>query len=264
MLAKKFDPDKHDVTGWYMSEKLDGVRATFDTEFVTRNGNVLDAPYRLTGPLAKYMQKNFPGRKLDGELYIGRARFNECSGIVRRHDDEWIGIEFHVFDIIGERANFGVRNAILQDLNSQGHSSVQMIPDFVKIVKQEIIDDPIQIAVMHDWIAKKGGEGVMIKNPASLYEMKRSSNLLKVKEFHDCEAKVIDYELGRGKYTGMVGALVCILPNGKKFSVGSGLVDSDRTNFALFDGKTITVKYFELSKDGIPRFPIFKGIRTDV
>lgn len=258
MLAKNYSPDKHNVIGWYASEKLDGVRAIFDGKsFWTRNGNRLDAPYNFTAPLEKLP---LHGRYLDGELYLGRGRFNECSGIVRRHDDAWWGIQFHVFDLISERDSFAIRNdnlkLIVEDFN---------IPHLV-YVEQDIITCLDDITVWHEQITSIGGEGIMLKNPHSMYEQKRSSNLLKMKDFKEMEAICVGYEPGKGKYDGLVGSLVLQLPNGKKFSCGSGLVDSERSvnNTAYFLNQKITVKYFELSKDGIPRFPVYKGIRTDI
>jgi DNA ligase-1 len=257
MLAKKYEPTKHKILGWYMSEKLDGVRAVWNGHaFVTRNGNILNAPWRVVGPMKK-LTELIGANHLDGELYMGRGAFNECSGTVRRNEDEWIGIEFHIFDIVGPQEIFFKRHRLLEDLSRR-------FPKFVRLVDQRSVATIPGMTARFEEITKAGGEGLMLKNPASHYQFKRSSDLLKVKTFEECEAVVIGYENGLGKYTGMVGALKCRLPNGNEFSCGSGLVDSERLDYSLFDGKTITVKYFELSKDGIPRFPIFKGIRTDV
>ena len=89
--------------------------------------------------------------------------------------------------------------------------------------------------------------------------------VLKVKTFHDDEALITDYEAGKGKYNGMVGSLVCVRRDGGKFKVGSGLNDSQRIYSAAPKiGSVITFKYFELSSDGIPRFPTFLRLRPDV
>jgi DNA ligase-1 len=71
-------------------------------------------------------------------------------------------------------------------------------------------------------VEELGGEGLMLREPKSLYIGSRSNTLLKVKTFHDAEAKVLSHEPGKGKHQGKVGALWCDLGNGKKFSVGSG------------------------------------------
>ena len=77
---------------------------------------------------------------------------------------------------------------------------------------------------------------------------------------HDAEAKIIGYEGGKGKYAGLTGALVCEIPStGKKFKVGSGLTDKQRKRPPSI-GSMITFGYFEMSKQGIPRFPTFKRV----
>jgi DNA ligase-1 len=264
MLARNYDPTKHNIIGWDASEKLDGVRALWDgSRFWTRNGNILDAPYRITGSLAKRLDPLQMGRCLDGELYIGRGRFNECSGIVRRHGDEWIGIEYHVFDYT---CNFGRDSDQRQD---DLKSILQLIDlPFVKLVPQIRINSLAHLTELYDEVIRQGGEGLMLKNPNAEYlecgpTKKRSPNLLKVKSFHETEAIVTGYVPGLGKYRGLIGALICRLPSGKSFNCGSGLLDSERAHYSYFAGQTITVKYFEMSKDGVPRFPIYKGIRHD-
>jgi DNA ligase-1 len=70
----------------------------------------------------------------------------------------------------------------------------------------------------------------MLRQPSSLYIPRRSTTLLKVKTFYDAEARVVDYEPGKGKYDGLIGALVCEMESGKRFGVGSGLTDERRAN----------------------------------
>jgi hypothetical protein len=79
-------------------------------------------------------------------------------------------------------------------------------------------------------VLKKGGEGVMLRKPGSLYEHKRSNTLLKVKYFHDEEAKVVGRLPGTGRCSDMMGKLECVLPNGCKFKVGTGFSDAQRKN----------------------------------
>lgn len=86
-----------------------------------------------------------------------------------------------------------------------------------------------------------------------------------MKSFHDDEALVLDHEGGKGRLEGQVGALLCINRQGALFKVGSGLTDAMRTaRTAPQKGTVITFKYFELTRDGIPRFPTFLRIRPDV
>jgi hypothetical protein len=102
----------------------------------------------------------------------------------------------------------------------------------------------------------------MLRKPGSLYEHKRSTTLLKVKTFYDEEALVIGHKASKS-LTGMVGALECELPNGKRFDVGSGL-NFDQRRKPPKIGSVITFKFQELSNNGHPRFPTFLRVRTDL
>jgi len=108
-----------------------------------------------------------------------------------------------------------------------------------------------------------GGEGLMLRQPGSKYIAGRSSTLLKVKTFHDTEARVIGHAPGTGKHKGRLGALVCELPSGARFNVGTGFSDAEREAPPKL-GAVITFRYQELSEDGVPRFPSFVGERIDV
>jgi DNA ligase-1 len=77
-----------------------------------------------------------------------------------------------------------------------------------------------------DKICGAKGEGVMLKDPNSSYERKRSFKLLKVKRFEDAEATVYDYQKGTGRITGKVGALLVREKDGTEFKIGSGFDDA--------------------------------------
>jgi DNA ligase-1 len=101
-----------------------------------------------------------------------------------------------------------------------------------------------------------GGEGLMLREPGSKYQIGRSTTLLKVKTFHDAEARVVDHQAGSGRHKGRLGALVVQLADGTQFSVGTGLSDAQRESPPAV-GSTITFRYQELSDRGVPRFPSF-------
>ena len=111
-------------------------------------------------------------------------------------------------------------------------------------------------------VTQLGGEGLMLRQPGSTYERTRSTTLLKVKKFLDAEAVVTGYEAGLGRHKGRVGALAVRFGNGKELKVGTGLKDRERENPPVM-GSIINVKYQELTKDGIPRFPVYVGVRVD-
>lgn len=112
----------------------------------------------------------------------------------------------------------------------------------------------------------KGYEGAMYRRSNEPCLLKRSKTLLKVKSFSDAEATVMGAVVGNGKYAGMLGALECQTKDGQKFEIGSGFSDEQRKLFwkQHKEGKLpnqVTYKYFEVTEDGKPRFPIFKGWR---
>ena len=96
----------------------------------------------------------------------------------------------------------------------------------------------------------------MLRQPGSRYEAGRSFTLLKVKTFHDADAKVVEHLPGSGRHAGRLGALEVELADGTRFSVGTGFSDSERSNPPPL-GSTITFRYQELSDRGVPRFPSF-------
>jgi DNA ligase-1 len=107
-----------------------------------------------------------------------------------------------------------------------------------------------------------GGEGLMLRQPASRYEVGRSSTLLKVKTFFDAEARVVDHVPGTGKHKGRLGSLLVENADGVRFNVGTGFTDRERTEPPAV-GTFITFRYQELSEAGVPRFPSYVTVRTD-
>ena len=107
-----------------------------------------------------------------------------------------------------------------------------------------------------DSVIAKGGEGVMLRDPESLYENRRSASLLKVKKFDDAEATVTGHERGTGRCSGMTGAIHVRGDDGIEFKIGSGFTDAQRMKPPKI-GSRVTYKYMGKSNSGKPRFPIF-------
>ena len=249
MLAKPHK-ETEDYTGWWMSEKLDGMRAYWTgSELFSRNGKPVHAPKWFTDAL--------PRMALDGELMTGRGQFNETISIVRKQrpvDAEWRRITFHVFDAPMQQGTCEQRWADMS-------SAVAGIP-FVSVVEQVRCSSPKHLADTRATVARLGGEGVMLRAPRSAYEHRRTGQLLKVKSFQDAEARITGYIPGEGKHAGRLGAYEAVLLSGPrtKFGVGTGMTDAQRER-PLPIGTVITVKFFELTPDGVPRFPSFVGVR---
>ena len=240
-----------DPTGWWVSEKLDGVRAYWDgAQFLSRLGNVYHAPPWFTAGLPKHA--------LDGELFTARKAFQRTVGIVKRqdHPETWKTVRFVIFDAPHLDAPFEDRQAFLAAGVAGWGNAYATILDQAKCASLAAMR-----ATLAEWEAL-GAEGLMLRQPGSRYAAGRSSTLLKVKSFRDAEAVVVGYEPGKGKHKGRTGSLLCELPDGKRFNVGTGLTDAERTAPPAV-GTTITFQYQELSDDGIPRFPSYLGVRTD-
>lgn len=246
MLAKNYK--NQDVQGWYMSEKLDGVRCIWDGEhFYSRNGNRFYAP--------DWFYNGMPDNVvLDGELYQGLGRFQETCGIVRRHDDDWHDVKFMVFDLITIGIKFADRLTMLYLNDNNG-----IFPNHVQILDHYKINDQNTFDDFRFDIIQKNGEGVILKNPESLYQNKRSNDLLKVKTFHSDECTLVEYQDGKGKHLGCVGAFICEW-QGKIIKLGTGLSDDDRINPPDI-GSILTFSFFELTNSGLPRFPTYIGVR---
>ena len=251
LLAHPWEPEV-DPTGYHMSEKLDGVRCYWDNkrrEFITRQGNTYKAP--------DWFIEGLPDHPLDGELWMGRQLFQQTMSIVRRFDagDEWKKITFLVFDLphVLDKP-FEERMVMLE---SVWRSSMNM---FLRLVHHEVVTSKEHLLKELETKVSVGAEGLMLRQPGSLYVKGRSHTLLKVKPFKDAEATVIGHTPGKGRHKGTVGALVVQMPNGKEFNLGTGLTDADRRNPPKI-GEVVTYSYTELTNDGIPKCGAFVRVR---
>ncbi|QYZ67163.1 MAG: DNA ligase [Gammaproteobacteria bacterium (ex Lamellibrachia satsuma)] len=248
LLLKKYRPGM-EITGWYMSEKLDGVRAYWNgRQLTSRQGNPFAAPDWFT--------KDFPPFELDGELWIGRGRFEEVASITSRYQphDGWQRVTYNIFEVPNAPGNLGARLGRLQSyLKQYPVSRIRIIPQ-----TRCSSDDHLQARLAE--VEAAGGEGLVLRNPDALYEFSRSRNALKVKRFDDREGRVVGYRPGKGKYTGKVGALWVELEDGRRFYIGTGLSDREREDPPSI-GSIITFKHQGYTANGIPRFASFLRIR---
>ena len=125
-----------------------------------------------------------------------------------------------------------------------------------EMLKQTVCTSKEELGKLMDSILSEKGEGVMLKDPNSQYERRRSNLLLKVKRFEDSEAKVIGHLKGTGRCASMMGAIQVKEKDGTEFKIGSGFNDALRKKPPKL-GSIVTFKFQGRSKSGIPRFPIF-------
>lgn len=242
MLANVYDDVDIDISQYWVSEKYDGVRAYWDGEKLwTRHGKVINAPPWFT--------RQLPRVPLDGELWAGRNRFELASSTVLdalAHDDSWREIRFMIFDLPTDTRTFDQRLAALNAMQSVLSPVARIVPQHRISSRDELLNE------LHRIVAQ-GGEGLMLHRGKSLYRGERTDDLLKMKPARDAEAKVIGYSPGKGKYAGMIGALIVETPEALRFSVGSGLSDADRIDPPKI-GTRITYRYQTLTANGVPRF----------
>jgi len=235
-----------------VSEKLDGVRGYFDGEkFISRQGNVINTP--------DWFVKNFPHEVLDGELWIGRGKFELVSKIIRQEipDDRlWEDVHFMIFDLPKSSEVFLKRYEIMKQLVAKADSKYLQVIDQFEIKDHEALEKLLKSTV------KNGGEGLMLHRKNSLYAAKRNDDLLKLKTFEDAEGIVIAHIAGKGKYQGKLGALLIETNQKIRLKIGSGFTDKQRENPPAI-GSQITYKFFGKTKNGTPRFASFWRERNE-
>jgi DNA ligase-1 len=260
MLAKNFEPGI-DPSGWWFSEKLDGMRAIWTgSKLTSRNGNEIAIP--------DWFRSWMPTHPLDGELFTKRGDFQHIVSIVRKIvpvDSEWKQIKYMIFDLPAEKSPFEKRYEKLHEVVAAACGSDGACP--LQVVSQTRIADFEDLQRMHKALVAKGAEGSMLRKPGSAYENKRSSSLLKLKDFDEADAVVTGAELGTGKYQNVMGYLSAKLrdePN-ITFDIGSGFTDAQRRDYKkLFPvGTIIRVTFNGRTNAGKPRFPVFDGIHID-
>jgi len=237
-LLNNYTSDKN-VSSWYMSEKLDGVRAYWDGEkLISRSGKVFNAP--------KFFIKDFPKHKLDGELWSKRGDFSNISSILntKNNNKKWKELTYNIFEVPEAKG----------DLLTRLHVAKQT--KYIKIIKQIKVKNKEHLKQFLKEIEAKGGEGVVVRDGSLKYYTGRNNNALKVKSYIDEECKVIAHNEGKGKYLSRLGSISCEMKNGKIIKIGSGFSDEQRKNPPKIND-IITFKYYGLTHKGNPRFPIF-------
>ncbi|ECP6256943.1 DNA ligase [Campylobacter coli] len=248
---------KKNFNGYLMSEKLDGIRGIWEAgKFKTRQDNPIHTP--------SYFTYNFPSFKLDGELWIARAKFDEVSALIRSGSLDsslWKSVTYNVFDVPNACEEFKLTPCTLSNRLKVLERYLQQNPNpYIKIIKQIPIKDQEHLKEFYKDIIFNKGEGVVIRKDFAPYEKGRSKNALKLKPYEDAECKVIAYTEGKGKFQGKIGALLCQMPNDRVIKIGSGLKDKDRENPPKI-GSIVTYKFNGLTKNSLPRFPVFLHIR---
>jgi len=252
--------------------KLDGVRCLiqYDAGKVTaysRTGKEWKNIEHITLNLYKFFDKH-PNVILDGELYNHdlRDNFEKIISLVRKTkptaEDRVEAsdlTQFHCYDIIDETLTFEERNYFI---NKQVPTSY-----CVKHLKTQAAATESLAKVIHQQNLDNGYEGSIVRTNDT-YQCKRSHNLRKFKDFSDAEATIIDFVEGKGKRIGTLGKFIMRDDDGNEFGCppGKGYNYKDMSNLLHraphYIGAKATFTYFERTKAGSYRHPLFKAIRN--
>ncbi|MDD2878977.1 MAG: DNA ligase [Rhodoferax sp.] len=239
-----------DPKAYWVSEKLDGVRAFWDGQALRfRSGLPIAAPAWFTNAL--------PKTALDGELWLGRGRFDELSGTVRRHvpvDADWRGVKYMLFDLPGAAGPFSERTQRLTALVAEANQ------DWLQTVAQQRVANAAALHTLLRATVKVGGEGLVLHRTNALWSPGRSDALLKLKLQPDEDARVVAHLPGKGRHTGRLGALLLEMPDGKRFALGTGFTDAQREAPPAI-GSVVTYRYRDRTPKGLPKFASFLRVR---
>lgn len=238
---------------YLVSEKLDGVRVYWNgKELISKQGNIIRAP--------KWFTDDFPKECFEGELWIDRGKFELVSGIVRQeipNDEDWRQVKLMLFDMPKNPKIFESRLAdmkiLVANLNLKN----------LKLIEQFEIASHDELIKKLNEVIKIGGEGLMLHKKDSFYKTGRNNDLLKLKTYEDEEAVVISYIAGKGKFEGMLGAILVENKDKIRFKIGGGFSDEQRKNPPKI-GSVITYKFYGKTKNNKPRFASFLRIREEI
>ena len=239
-----------DPSGFWVSEKLDGVRAIWDGHVLRfRSGRRVPAPQWFIDAL--------PAQPLDGELWLGRGHFDALSAIVRKAepvDAEWRQVRYMIFELPGAGGSFSERVRQMRAVTERAQ------PTWLAAVPQFRVKDRAELMAHYAEVISHEGEGLMLHRADAPYHGGRSDDLLKLKPALDAEAVVVGHVPGKGRLAGQLGALTVQTTDGKRFRIGSGFSAAERRDPPPI-GATVTYRYQQLSKAGIPRFPRYWRLR---
>ena len=260
----------------FIQPKLDGVRCVIQYERRTQPREDVVVAYSRTGKEWKNIQhilaelkpffQKYPNVILDGELYNHNLRdnFEKIISLVRKTkptDEDRVEsaemVQFHCYDIIDEKLSYDHRNEFI-------NQSLMLLGDSIHIVDTNMLFREDDAKVYHRRNLDAGYEGSIVRTN-DVYKCGRSWSLRKFKEFHDTEATLTGWVEGKGKRKGTIGKFTAIDTEGNIF--GMPVMDNFKylqDNFEMmkgYVGKTATFTYFERTKAGSYRHPLFKCIR---
>ena len=273
--------DEEWSNGLYIQPKLDGVRCLIQygdgvspgVIAYSRTGKEWKNIRHILQELVPFFQK-YPNAILDGELYNHDLKkdFEKIISLVRKTkptDEDRLEasekVQFHCYDTIMEHMDFQGRHNFIRD-NFGRNSRIYPYPS-VRPLMAATVYETEEVEVYHESFLELGYEGSILRQNKP-YECKRSWTLMKVKDFSDAEATIIGYEEGKGKREGHLGKFIMQDDDGNEFGCppGKGYNYRDMRNMLKdihgYIGARATFTYFQRTKAGSYRHPLFKAIRN--
>lgn len=257
MLAKDFKKEESKVRyPCFVQPKIDGMRCLKEgSKMISRKNK----PIETMNHIAQELQ-DVP-ISLDGELYADESFQRNMELIKKYRPGESEEVKYHVYDLVDTELSFGQRYEKLKELihNHQPHNIV-LVPTFEINSKEELLK-------YHKKFLAEGYEGTMVRLNSGGYDVnKRSSNLLKYKDFQDLVCTIVDVEPSEKRPD--QGVFICALKDGRTFGCGMKFSHAERAemlqNKSEYIGQVAEIRFFEYTDDGLPRFPVCHGIRLDV
>ena len=271
MLAKKWEDRQSKISFPLASQpKLDGMRCWIDAHGAwTRNGKRWMTVEFLTKELKGFFDSH-PHAILDGELYSHELKhdFNKISSLIKKTKPTAADLEeceskikYHIYDCVIHPMKTSPFTSRIESVRE----IVQRLPQNFVAVPTTIANDQTELDALYGEYLEDGFEGQMVRLPDSPYEFKRSANLLKRKEFQDEEYEILEIGEGNGNKSGMAGFAVCRHPDGRTFNSNikgnHDFLKDLLQNREAYVGTFATCTYFNLTPDGIPRFPYITRLR---
>ena len=267
MLAQKYEDRKDEITFPLWSQpKLDGIRCICTRQgMFSRNGKKIVSAPHIHASLQRFFEKN-PDITLDGELYADKLAndFNKICSLVKKQkpaadelEESKQKIEYHIYDVLDTTLKFSERiDWLWQNMTHDGS---------IKLVTTHLVENTTELDALYELYLAESFEGQMIRVDAA-YEQKRSKNLLKRKEFQDAEYRIVDIGEGLGNRSSMAGYAILENKDGTNFrsnikGTHEFLTELWKNKYNII-GEQATVQFFNLTPDGVPRFPYVTAIRN--
>lgn len=272
MLAHSYEKRGKDIEFPCVAQrKFDGIRCLIQEEggeivLTSRKGKKFPHLEHLHEESLAALSRYGDTLILDGELYSNELSFQRLNGLVKKKtltpkdEEDMKKIHHRLYDNIlpdNPEAPFAHRYTILETV-SKGLTLLQLTKNFP-------VHSPEDIRPLLAQFVEEGYEGVILRNLSGIYGVnKRSKDLQKYKDFKDDEYVIVGFEEGEGRAQGTV-IWICETKSGQPFRVRPRGTEEERRKWwdegESYIGKELTVRYQELTDDGIPRFPVGIAVR---